>query len=263
MTAAPVHYFPFGNRLKNVVQKDRTPKKDFVLGVYASAVHARWRDANGKVLVQALAVASEPEIFWRGEGAEKIIRRIKLPEGVGTLEPASEEFNGPSGNALDTHILQPLGLKREDVWLCDCVPWSLRNPAQDNAIQKHYAPLSAAGLVPDATIPSAKDNKGIDDDRRKAILRELESSGAGRIILLGDSPIKWFISHFTDGWSNLAGFVRRHGYGQCVPVTINGREYQVLPLAHPRQIARLGTSSLTWYDQHNKWMESEGRKRKK
>ncbi|MGB5075826.1 MAG: hypothetical protein WBQ23_16970, partial [Bacteroidota bacterium] len=169
MTAATDYHFPFGNRLKKVVQKDRSPKKDFVLGVYASAVHARWRDAKGKVLVQALAVASEPEIFWKGEGAEKIIKRIKLPEGIGTLEAAAEQYNGPSGNALDTHILAPLERKREDVWLCDCVPWSLRNPSQDSAIQKHYAPLSAAGLVPEATIPSAKDHQGISDDRRKEI----------------------------------------------------------------------------------------------
>jgi hypothetical protein len=106
--------------LQKVSQKDRTPKKDFVLGVYASAVHAVWRDTKGKVLVKALAVASEPEIFWNGDGAEKIIRRIQLPDGVGTLAVAAKQFNGPSGQALDTHILEPLGLTRDDVWLCTC-----------------------------------------------------------------------------------------------------------------------------------------------
>ncbi len=34
--------FPFGQKVKEVVQKDRIPKQVFVLGVYASAVHARW-----------------------------------------------------------------------------------------------------------------------------------------------------------------------------------------------------------------------------
>lgn len=34
-------YFPFGQQLKKVEQKDKTPKEAFVLGVYASAVHAR------------------------------------------------------------------------------------------------------------------------------------------------------------------------------------------------------------------------------
>lgn len=42
-----------------------------MLGVYAYAVHAKWLDKDNKVIV--MAVASEPEIFWTGEGVEKII----------------------------------------------------------------------------------------------------------------------------------------------------------------------------------------------
>ena len=41
------YFFPFGQELKEVEQKDRAPKEAFVLGVYASAVHARWLDKNG------------------------------------------------------------------------------------------------------------------------------------------------------------------------------------------------------------------------
>ena len=37
------YYFPFGETVHPLVQQDRGPKKVFVLGVYASAVHARWR----------------------------------------------------------------------------------------------------------------------------------------------------------------------------------------------------------------------------
>jgi len=33
--------FPFGEEVHKVEQKDRTPKNVFILGVYASAVHAR------------------------------------------------------------------------------------------------------------------------------------------------------------------------------------------------------------------------------
>ena len=40
--------FPFGSKLKPVFQTDTTPKKVFVLGIYASAVHAKWLDKNGK-----------------------------------------------------------------------------------------------------------------------------------------------------------------------------------------------------------------------
>jgi hypothetical protein len=70
------YFFPFGQELKKVEQKDRSPKKVFVLGVYASAVHARWTDKNGDLKVSALAVASEPSIFWTSENADKIISSI-------------------------------------------------------------------------------------------------------------------------------------------------------------------------------------------
>jgi hypothetical protein len=42
--------FPFGQPVNKVVQNNRTPKQVFVLGVDASAVHAKWIDANGKNL---------------------------------------------------------------------------------------------------------------------------------------------------------------------------------------------------------------------
>ena len=58
--------FPFGQQLTAVKQDDRSPKKIFVLGVYASAVHARWRGVDGKIKIKAIAVASEPYVFWRG-----------------------------------------------------------------------------------------------------------------------------------------------------------------------------------------------------
>ena len=42
------YYFPFGQELHPLVQEDKSPKKIFVLGVYASAVksyvkHLRWQ----------------------------------------------------------------------------------------------------------------------------------------------------------------------------------------------------------------------------
>jgi uracil-DNA glycosylase len=253
MPTKTTYRFPFGEPVRKVEQKDRSPKKVFVLGVYASAVHARWRGPDNKVLVRALAVASEPEIFWSGEGADKIIKRIKLPDGIGKLEVAAEQYNGPSSRVLDSHILEPLGLKRNDAWLCDCVPQSRVNPSQFAAVQKHYQPLVEKGIVQPATVPPAK---AIDETRRAAILRELEDSGAKRIILLGDLPIKWFLKHYVKEWSSLAAIVKKHGYGNPIPVTINGRKYEVRPLTHPRQVARLGRSSQTWFDMHAKWMSN-------
>lgn len=77
------------------------PKQILVLGVYVRAVHAKGRDKYGTVLVRTLAVASEPYIFWRGDGAEQIINRIDIPRDAGRPELAAAHFNGPSGQILD------------------------------------------------------------------------------------------------------------------------------------------------------------------
>lgn len=106
------YYFPFGEMVHSLVQQDRTPKQVFILGVYASAVHAKWRRGTD-VICQALAVASEPRIFWDGdpEEAKAIIDQIRMPTELGTLEPAGRQLNGPSAKVLDEHILAPLGLR--------------------------------------------------------------------------------------------------------------------------------------------------------
>src|SRR5260370_8684190 len=92
--------FPFGEPVTALTQEDRSPKRVFILGVYSSAVHARWVDNCGKEMVKALAIASEPYIFWCGDRAEQIIAKVRVPEALGRLEMPVIGFNGPSGVAL-------------------------------------------------------------------------------------------------------------------------------------------------------------------
>jgi hypothetical protein len=107
-----------------------------LLGVYASALHARWLEDSGKQLVAALAVASEPEIFWKGRDAVEQIARIKLPPGAGTLALPNRNLNGPSGKTLDELYLKSLGLTRNETWLCDILPETRLNPHQVKAIKR-------------------------------------------------------------------------------------------------------------------------------
>ena len=120
--------FPFGMPITPVRQADTSPKRIFVLGVYASAVHARWVTDDDKTIISALAVASEPEIFWRGNDAGAIIGQIPVPPGAGRLVSAGATLNGPSGVALDSMFLEPLGITRQDAWLSDLLPESRCNP---------------------------------------------------------------------------------------------------------------------------------------
>jgi uracil-DNA glycosylase len=243
--------FPFGQPVRRVVQQDRQPKKVFVLGVYASAVHARWVGPDGKDKIRALAVASEPCVFWRGEGAEDIIQQVDIPAPLGRLVPADPQFNGPSGKALDDFILKPLGYLREDAWLCDLVPHSCVNPQQQAAIERAYIPAAKEHDLPLPSVPPVP-KKLADDARREAILDELRQSQAPLLLLLGDQPIKWFLRAYDERWSRLADF---QSYGQRQEVRLDGLRVEALALAHPRQVAKLGTSSKRWYDKHRRWIE--------
>jgi uracil-DNA glycosylase len=246
--------FPFGQPVRKIVQADCDPKSVFVLGVYASAVHARWEGANSEEIVKALAVAGEPYIFWRGDGADEIIRQIDIPEPLGRLVPADRRFNGPSGMALDELILQPLGLERSDVWLCDLVPHSCINSGQRKAIERAYLPVAEKYHLPEPSVPPVP--KRLTGQKRRAeILSEIQESGADLLILLGDQPTRWFLNSYDGRWRRLADFLQDDSrYGNVHKTQLGDREMQVLPLAHPRQIARLGRSSASWYRMHQEWV---------
>jgi len=256
----PNAQFPFGQPLKLVKQTDRTPKKVFVLGVYASAVHAKWYSPEDKLLCGALAVASEPEIFWNGKNAAEIIAQIAVPSEAGYLKPAEEQYNGPSGRALDELYLTPLGLSRSDAWLCDLAPHSFMNENQKSAIQDHYIPIHKRYTLPTVSIPEEPHNL-TDEQRRNEILTELEESQAKTIILLGDKPIKWFLSFVSDCTKKSLVEFGKETYGSPVSVNINGKAYTVIPLAHMRQAAGLGLHSDEWEQRHNNWVEDMNRRK--
>lgn len=247
--------FPFGAPVREVQQRDRSIKPVFVLGVYASAVHAIWQAPNGADRVAALAVASEPYIFWRGDGSSEIVAQVRIPSAAGTLLAAPAKFNGPSGRVLDTDFLEPLGLTREDTWLCDLVPHSCLNSRQLAAIGRQYQPIESRLHLPPVTAPRVP-RVLCTHDRRKAILAEIRESRAEMLVLLGDQPIRWFLSSIDSSRTRLAEFGDDNfSYGRLHNAIIEGRRIRVLPLVHPRQAGRLGRHSETWAELHRYWRE--------
>lgn len=253
-------YFPFGQVLHPLVQEDTSPKKVFVLGVYASAVHARWKK-DGKIICQALAVASEPRIFWDGdpEEAKRIVAEVAIPAELGTLEPAGRQLNGPSAKVLDENILAPLGYTRKDAWLCDCLPETRINSSQAKVIAQRYDPLiSEYGLNP-VTIPK-RPTAFCDQKRSKEITEELMQSQADLLVLLGDIPIAQYLRKAADvPYASLGEYVDLYGYGNAAEAVINGKTIRVLPLAHPRQIGALGAHSDKWTRMHRDWESSQNK----
>ena len=246
------YLFPFGQELHPLVQQDRSPKKVFVLGVYASAVHAKWKK-DGQIICQALAVASEPCIFWNGKDAKEIIDKIAIPAELGYLEPAGKQLNGPSAKVLDDNILAPLGYDRKSAWLCDCLPETRINSSQAKVIKERYEPLMEQyGLNP-VTIPN-RPTAFCDQKRAEEITVELMESQAELLILLGDIPIAQYLKKVADvPYSTLGEYVDLYGYGKATNVVICGKTIKVLPLAHPRQIGALGAHSEKWFKAHREW----------
>jgi hypothetical protein len=60
---------------------------------------------------------------------------------------------------------------------------------------------------------------------------------------------------------NLSDFGRdAKSYGQLHKARVGGKEINVLPLAHPRQIAKLGMSSVVWHETHERWIDQSASK---
>ena len=252
------YLFPFGQELHPLVQEDRSPKKVFVLGVYASAVHARWKK-DSQIICQALAVASEPRIFWDGnvDEAKRIIDSVNMPAELGVLEPAGKQLNGPSAKVLDENILAPLGYTRQHDWLCDCLPETRINSSQAKVIKERYNPLIEKYGLNHVTIP-ARPTAFCDHRRAEEITAELMESQAELLILLGDIPIAQYLKKVADvSYSTLGEYVDLYGYGNVTETVINDKNIKVLPLAHPRQIGALGAHSEKWYHAHHKWESAE------
>lgn len=251
------YQFPFGQPVRIMKQQDCSQKDFFVLGVYASAVHARWIGADSQINIAALAVASEPYIFWRGERADKIIKRIRISPEIGRLEPALKHLNGPSGKTLDKYFLEPLGITREQAWLCDLVPHSCRNSGQQKALEREYFPLAKQFDLPPVTLPPVP-NKLTNEKRCNEIVDEIEVAKPQTLILLGDEPIKWFLSYFDSSWSRLSDFGQdEKSYGGLHLVQIRNKTYYILPLVHPRQAAKLGAYTQKWAALHESWIKKK------
>ena len=249
-----IYQFPFGEEVRPLRQTDRSPKKVFVLGVYASPVHANWVKGDD-VIIEALPVANEPRLFWDGNEKEEneIISRIHIPEEMGVLKPAGERHNGPTASVLDEHILAPLGVSRDEAWLCDCLNEARLYPAQYKEIMDKYNPFVFDYNLNYSTIPK---RPIVMCDRRRSmeITNEIIESQAELLVLLGDIAIGQFLNKAARvSYSSLNDYEEQYGYGIPSEAVIGGKYMEVLPLAHPRQIGVFGVYNEKWHYTHGQW----------
>jgi hypothetical protein len=184
--------FPFGQLVGPVTWQQPGRKPVLVVGVYPSAVHGRWVDADGQTRIRAVAVANEPEPFWTGQDAQAHVAAVAatVPAAAGRLLSAPAH-NGPSGNALDGLVLAPLGLSREHIRIVDIDNRYMANPAQQTAIAaSRYDRLVADGLLPPVTWRPRRPISHIPHDRSPTLADELDEADPGWAITLGREPLR-------------------------------------------------------------------------
>lgn len=242
--------FPFGAPLVPAAAKPPSKKvKAFVVGVYSSAVHARWVSAQGRTICKALAVAPEPWSFWDGTGADEIVAAAnqEVPSGAGSLVPADKAFNGPSGLALDRLFVRPLGLSRANTWITDLHDLYYLSEGNEAALVKHYAPLVKKGLVPGMNLPGRPASVAPSKAGIERLRKEFELAAAPFVITLGNEPIP----HVFGKESKRLALKE---YGKVFDAEVFGRRVKGLKLCHPRQAGQLGRSSRAWFEAHRDWV---------
>ena len=96
-----------------------------------------------------------------------------------------------------------------------------------------------------------------DDKRARAIAEELILSEAELLVLLGDIPLGQFLKKVAAvPYRSLEEYSETYGYGNRTKAVIRGKEIEVLPLAHPRQIGVFGVYNEKWHLAHLEWEKS-------
>lgn len=230
--------FPFGEPLARVRPTANGPRAVFLLGVYSSALHARWRYGEGRRdYVAALAVGNEPEPFW--DGADQVERIAKLHPPFGTLGPSP--LNGVSGRELDEGYLNPMGIRRADCWITDLHDSYLARENQRDAVERAYA--HQGRQAPVWTLPMRNGRLVPSEARLASLQEEFETAQPRCLITLGEEPLRVLkLPRLT-----------LENYGRPQQVTVWGRRVCHLAFTHPRNSGRLGPHSATWAAAHDRW----------
>ena len=189
--------FPFGDR--TTPRPPRRPStgaaRCFVLGVYPSALHVQWRlptwahgDA-GKSVVGSLAISDEPEVFWDGADAERLVgewrARVGFRDGDGPTQwgKVFAAGNGTSGRPVRDHVLRPLGVDPGSAWFTDIVNTYVVKTGkgqQGEAVElfnKLAARMELAeARLPKRPVPTALINLAATDHRDRLRAELLEAS---------------------------------------------------------------------------------------
>lgn len=254
-TASPF-VFPFGRRANPTRPIADGPRDVFVLGAYPSALHVHWKPppSSHKRGITALAVDAEPEPFWDGRDAARLVDLWKeqvdfSEETDGTATPAVA--NGDSGRALDGSYLEPMGLDRSACWITDCLDtYRLSKDGRKAIDQRFLGWADADGVTQPHLAPHPTDQAIFREalaEHRDRLTAELDRARPEQIVTLGNAALRVLTALL--GVEGAPSSIEAENYGRPLEAELRGRGVEWLALAHPGAINR----SAKWRKTHRQW----------
>jgi hypothetical protein len=255
--------FPFGRPLLPARPTANGPQSCFLLGAYPSALHIAWRPPLAGVKpANALAIDNEPEPFWTGEDEHERIEQWKATVGWnleqhGKARPAGPRNNGSTGRAVVEHHLLPLGARRSDAWMTDCLDTYHLSVGMARRVARSYARLAEDRGWPLVDLPAhPRDAEIIRRAQFQRLRGELESCRPEIVITLGRAALE-VMRQLLDN-SVPVQLLPDRDYGVPSTHRLKGRVVRWYRLAHPGLLSRPGSKVDEWRDAHQHWMASAG-----
>jgi hypothetical protein len=164
---------------------------------------------------------------------------------MGEAAPVGD-LNGSSGRSVDSDVLHPLGVERQDAWLTDCLSTYHLSVGMDAAIRDVYAPIARERGWPQAELPTHPSEQAIvGRAERDRLAEELTASQPEVIATLGEAA-RHVMADLL-GQDSAQRLKPDDMYGSAVKVQVTGREAIWYPLVHP------GQHLAPWRRAHNAW----------
>lgn len=267
--------FPFGRpSTERPPRRPTRPCAAFVLGVYPSALHVRWRlpawYAGSGQAVAAMAVEVEPSVFWDGQVPDpgELIDNWRKAVGFVTGDDPNSDghvsgvrLNGSSGLAVRDRVLTPLGIEPEATWFTDASPWFYvkygtgGRREQGDVVSNVYNPFAESRGRALASIPRRPSPTELvrrcSSEERSRLREEILASDAPLLLTLGEESRRVLGSIADSSSGRPTGPLSLDGYGAPGQVTIGGRSIRWHALVHP------GQRSRRWLEAHQEWVSSE------
>jgi hypothetical protein len=233
--------------------------------VYPSAFHVAWSPpghAGRRAAISSLAVDVEPTVFWDGKSPSPADLLIDWKTAVGfdadrhgTVRPG---HNGPSGVGLEERILAPLDLDPSSVAFTDAVPWFFVKDgagSQGAAIAERFAPWAEGTGIDPGSLPKRPSIRDLPklagaQPRRTTLRHEIMSIGAPLVITLGQEALD-AIRYIADEVAGVQRTLAPDGYGRIGALEIDGRRFDLLPVAHPGFLRQ--TKRPDWLAAFGRW----------